>query len=78
MTDIFKNIPDSFKSADEYSIFSQTLTKLIETSPIIKEWINKLPQGEKDIYVDLLHTRRVKVKDINANVPRRIVKIKKH
>jgi hypothetical protein len=77
MTDVFKNIPDAFESADEYQIFSQTLNKLINQSSSLNEWIAKLPQSQKEIYVDLLHTRRIKVKDLDINVPRRIVKIKK-
>jgi hypothetical protein len=77
MTEVFKKIPDAFESADEYQIFSQTLTKLIRISSSLTEWISKLPDVQKEIYVDLLHTRRVKIKDMDINVPRRIVKIKK-
>ncbi len=77
MSDVFKNIPDYYKSVDEYQIFSQTLSKLVEGNLLIKDWISKLPQAEKNKYVELLHTRRIKIKDMDLNVPRRIVKIKK-
>jgi hypothetical protein len=78
MTDVFKNIPDAFPNADEYNIFAQTLGKLIRESTTLNQWIEQLPEEQKNIYVDLLHTRRVKVKDLDINVPRRIVKVKKN
>ena len=78
MSEVYKKIPDAFQSADEYQIFAQTLSKLIQSCSTLSEWLSHLPEAQKQIYVDLLHTRRVKIKDMDINVPRRIVKIKKN
>jgi hypothetical protein len=68
MTEVFKNIPDAFPNADEYSIFSQTLTKVIQETPTLSHWIDQLPEEQKNIYVELLHTRRIKIKDMDIRI----------
>ena len=79
LSDIFNKIPSTILNIDEYEIFSNTLSNLHNHNPtIISSLKQNLNPNEKELWSEILHTRRIKVKDLDINVPRRIVKIKKN
>jgi hypothetical protein len=68
------------KSFDEYEVFNRTLESIHKLDDkVLSEWENILDLKEKQLWKDLITTRRIKVQynDININVPRRIVKLKR-
>ena len=70
-----------FNKFDEYDIFHKSMIKLKQMNQIIIDnWLNKLNDGEKLILKNIMTVRRIQVKnnEDTFNVPRKILKIKKH
>jgi hypothetical protein len=80
MTKLISKLQTPIKSKDEYEIFNQTLQKLnVFNCSIISQWESQLPEYQKNLFKELMHTRRITVNysGMKMDIPRRTVRIKR-
>lgn len=69
------------KDVDEYNIFSRTVQQLYNLdNQFFDEWLTRLGQQERNLWTDLIHTKRIKIdySGTKIEVPRRTLKIKRN
>jgi len=69
------------KDLDEYSIFSRTVQQLYSLdNRFFDEWLTRLGDQERNLWNDLIHTKRIKVEysGTKIEVPRKTLKIKRN
>lgn len=68
------------KTFDEYEVFKSALDCLVHNKPeLVLNWTSSMNDISRKELDNLLHTRRITIKDsqIQNTVPRRIIKIKR-
>lgn len=73
-------IDNPIKEKDEFKIFA-TVINQIQTSSnsnLLDQFLLQISPDEKTIIKDLLSTQRVMISEIESNIPRRIVHIKRN
>lgn len=66
---------------DEYEYYKNSIELLSNYDrPLFDNWLNSLKEKDKEILNNIIHTRRIQVKNNNfeANVPRKVVKVKRN
>ena len=69
------------KQVDEFDYFCKALNSIAKTDEnTYNSWVSIFNDNEKLLWQELIHTRRIQVsyKDMNINVPRRTVKLKRN
>jgi hypothetical protein len=69
------------KDVDEYNIFSKTVQQLYSIdNKFFDEWLTRLGEQERNLWNDLIHTKRIKVEysGYRIEVPRKTLKIKRN
>jgi hypothetical protein len=66
---------------DEYEYYKNSIELLSNYNRVLFDnWINSLKEKDKETLNNIIHTRRIQVKNnsFEATVPRKVVKVKRH
>lgn len=72
-------IENPIKEKDEFKIFASVVNLIQKSSNLhlLDKFLQKISSEEKQIMKDLMSTQRVTISELESNVPRRIVHIKR-
>jgi hypothetical protein len=65
---------------DEYEYYKNSIELLSNYDrTLFDNWINTLKEKDKEVLNNIIHTRRIQIKNnsFEANVPRKVVKVKR-
>jgi hypothetical protein len=68
------------KMIDEYEYYKNSIELLSNCDrTLFDSWLNSLKEKDKEVLNNIIHTRRIQVKNnsFEANVPRKVVKVKR-